>query len=311
MELSQLRAMQALAELRSFTLAAQRLHLSPPAVFSQIKQLEARLGGRLYEKSGRTLVLTPKGKLLAEHANRIVSAHDLAFEEITGGATSRREVLRLGAGPCGAVRIVPHLLRAYLGAHPGVEARLAAGEEQDLLRQVHAGTLDAVLLTLPTGDLSLEEYPLWSYDLVFVLPPRDYKEWHSSPELRRLADKPFILYRRPVMVEQSVRRLCLAAGFAPHVTMESDNPAAIAELVKLGLGYAVLPMWTVGEDLARRELSLPGAELSATHQYGLICRPGYLGTRAGVGLRKVAAEWFAWWPLARFVQPREALRNAG
>lgn len=311
MELSQLRAMQALAELRSFTLAAERLHLSPPAVFSQIKQLEERLGGRLYEKSGRTLALTPKGKLLAEHANRIVSAHDLALEEVTGGATSRREVLRLGAGPCSAVRIVPHLLRAYLGAHPGVEARLAAGEEQDLLRQLRAGTLDAVLLTLPAGDPDLEEYPLWSYELVFVLPPRKYQEWHAGVELRKLADKPFILYRRPVVIEQSIRRLCLAAGFAPRVTMESDNPAAIAELVKLGLGYAVLPAWTVGEDLARQELSPPGMKLAAAHQYGLICRPGYLGTRAGAGLRKVAAEWFAWWPLARFVQPREALRNAG
>lgn len=311
MELSQLRAMQALAELRSFTLAAERLHLSPPAVFSQIRQLEERLGGRLYEKSGRTLALTPKGKLLAEHANRIVSAHDLALEEITGCATSRRDVLRLGAGPCSAVRIVPHLLRAYLGAHPGVEARFGAGEDQALLRELHAGTLDAVLLTLPAGDPGLEEYPLWSYEMVFVLPPRKYKEWHSGAELRSLADKPFILYRRPVVVEQSVRRLCLAAGFAPRVTMESDNPAAIAELVKLGLGYAVLPMWTVGEDLARRELSQLRLQPTAVHQYGLICRPGYLSTRTGAGLRKVAAEWFNWWPLARFVQPQEVLRNAG
>lgn len=311
MEFSQLRAIQALAELHSFTLAAERLHLSPPAVFSQIRQLEERLGERLYEKSGRTLVLTPKGKLLAEHATRIVSAHDLALEEVAGAATSRREVVRLGAGPCSAVRIVPHLLRAFLAAHPGTEARFTADGDQELLRDLHAGTVDAVLMTLPAGDAALEEHPLWSYEMVFVLPPRKFKEWHCGKGIRELAEKPFILYKRPVVVEASVRRLCMAAGIAPRVTMESENPALIAELVKLGLGYGVLPLWTVGEDVARRELTILRGPQPWIHHYGILSRPGFLASRTGTGLRRAASDWQHWWPLARFVAVTGGLRNTG
>lgn len=303
--------MLALAELTSFSRAAERLHLSPPAVFSQIRQLQDRLGGRLYERIGRKLVLTPKGKLLAEHANRIVSAHDLAFEELTGCATPRREVLRLGTGPHCGVRIVPHLLRAYLAAHSDAEVRLTAGDDQSLLRDLRAGTLDAVMLTLPAGDPALQEQQLWTYEMVFVLPPRKFTEWHSRKGLAALADKPFILYRRPVVVEQAIRRICLGAGYAPRVTIESDNPASIAELVKLGIGYAILPLWTVGEDVNRRELSIIRCPQPAMYQYGMIYRPDGFSTRAGAGLRRIASEWRSWWPLARFVQPYEALRNAG
>lgn len=303
--------MLALAELTSFSRAAERLHLSPPAVFSQIRILEDRLGGRLYERIGRKLVLTPKGKLLAEHANRIVSAHDLAFEELTGCATPRREVLRLGTGPLSGVRIVPHLLRAYLAAHPDAEVRLTADDDQSLLRDLRAGTLDAVMLTLPAGDPALQEQQLWTYEMVFVLPPLKFKQWHSEKGLAALADKPFILYRRPVVVEQAIRRICLGAGYAPRVTMESDDPASIAELVKLGIGYAILPLWTVGEDVNRRQLSIIRCPQPAMYQYGMIYRPDGFSTRAGAGLRRIASEWRSWWPLARFVQPYEALRNAG
>lgn len=311
MELAQLRAVMALAELNSFSLAGERLHLSPPAVFSQIRQLEERLGGRLYERVGRKLILTPKGKLLAEHATRIVSAHDLAYEELTGCATSRREVLRLGAGPHSAVRIVPHLLRAYLAAHPDTDVRFAAGDDQSLLRELKGGTLDAVLLTLPSGDAGLEEQRLWAYEMVFVLPPRKSKEWHCGKGLMALADKPFILYRRPVVVEQAIRRICHDAGFSPHVTMESDNPASIVELVKLGIGYAILPWWTVGEDVHRREVSIIHCPQPEVYHYGMIYRGDSVSSRVGAGLRRVAADWRNWWPLARFVQANEALRNAG
>jgi DNA-binding transcriptional LysR family regulator len=311
MELAQLRAVVALADLSSFARAAERLHLSSPAVFNQIRQLEERLGGRLYERIGRRLVLTPKGKLLAEHATRIVSAHDLAVEELTECATPRREVLRIGAGPHSGVHIVPHLLRAYLAAHPDAELRFSANDDQSLLRDLRDGALDAVLLTLPAGDPQLEEQLLWTYEMAFVLPPRKFKEWHFGKDLAALSDKPFILYHRQVVVDQAIRRICLGAGYAPRVVMESDNPDSIAELVKLGIGYAILPMWTVAEDVNRRELSIIACPQRAIYQFGMLYRPECATTRTCAGLRRVAAEWRDWWPLARFVEPFEALRNAG
>src|SRR5260370_9134092 len=76
MEISQLRAIIALRELASLARAGEQLHLSPSAVFCQIRQLEDEIGQKLYERIGRSLRLTSTGELLAEYANKIVKDHD-------------------------------------------------------------------------------------------------------------------------------------------------------------------------------------------------------------------------------------------
>ncbi len=306
MELGQLRAIVALSELTSFSRAAERLNLSTPAVFNQVRQLEEHLGGRLYERVGRRLELTERGKLLAQHARNILAAHDQAVTELVATAVPRREVLRIGSGPFSSVRIVPFLLRAYLRFYESVDIRLMAGDDQTLLRDLRSGVLDAVLLSLPLRDPELKEQPLWNYEMVFVLPPCHFPEWHKGRGLADLADKPFILFRRPVVVEQAIHKLSAGAGFVPRVVMENDDPASIRELVKLGLGFSILPLWTVGEDWRRKEISILRGSEPSLHQYGILSRASGYEPKALSDLRAVATAYAEWWPDARFVAPAGA-----
>lgn len=303
MELGQLRAMLALAELSSFSRAAERLHLSTPAVFNQVRQLEDEVGDRLYERVGRRLQLTRKGKLLAEHSNRILAAYDRALSDLTGGSGADREVLRLGSGPHSGIRVVPFLLRAFLEANPEVEIRFSGGDDQSLLRDLRGGALDAVLLSLPVGDPALREQPLWNYEMVFVLPPRRFREWHPEEGIPALADKPFILFRRPVVVDRAIEKLFAGTGCSPRVVMENDDPASITELVKLGLGFSVLPLWSVGDDWKRDEVAILRGPESSFHEYGLLCRSSSYAAAPLIELRRVASAWREWWPLAQFVSP--------
>jgi DNA-binding transcriptional LysR family regulator len=77
-----MRALVALGELASLVKAGKRLHLSPPAVFAQIRQLEGELGEKLYERTGRKLVLTPAGRLTMNYCRRLIRMHDKAVAAV-------------------------------------------------------------------------------------------------------------------------------------------------------------------------------------------------------------------------------------
>lgn len=303
MELSQLRAILALKDLASFARAGGQLHLSPPAVFGQIRQLEDETGGKLYERIGKRLELTESGRLLADYARAILAKHDEALLVLKDRSGPFRGVLRLGCGPHGSQKIVPHLFRAFLSRHPGVELRLTTGEDHALLRDLHSGVLDIVLMSLPAGVPELAEDRLWRYEMVLVLPGEESGVCGAEPSLDEIALQPFILYRRPVVIDDAVRRLCATLGFEPRTVMENDEPDSIKELVKLGLGVSILPMWSVAEDVQSGALRVFHPPVPQFHDYGMLYRNSDYRPRALKELADTAHRWQEWWPMARHVQP--------
>src|SRR5579872_2486642 len=159
MEFSQLRALVALQELASLARVGEQLHLSPSAVFCQIRQLEEETGQKIYERVGKKLHLTGAGEMLAQHARKILDAHEAALRAIHEQAPSRKEMLRIGCGPHRSVRIAPYLLQTFVKTHPDSEVRLVTAEDQSLIRDVRIGVLDAILMSLPVGGKELCEEP--------------------------------------------------------------------------------------------------------------------------------------------------------
>src|SRR5260370_28690761 len=135
------------------------MHLSPPAVFAQIHQLEAELGEKLYERTGRSLALTPTGRILMEHCRRLILAHDEAVAAVRDLSGLQRGSLYLGCGPHISVSIVPHLLRAYLSGHPNEERRLITANDAALFDDVCAGKLDRILTNLPVDNPAYQHDP--------------------------------------------------------------------------------------------------------------------------------------------------------
>lgn len=310
MEMSQLRAILALKELASFARAGQQLHLSPPAVFGQIRQLEDELGEKLYERIGKRLQLTSAGELLAARAKEILKNHDetvLALKELSG---ARGGIVRIGCGPHSSISIIPHLLRAFLDAYPNNEVRLVTGDDQTLLRDVRTGLVDVLLMTLPTRDPELAEEPLWRYEMVFAVPPAESKA-KAPITINSLKERPFILYRRTVVIDDVIRQVCANLTFEPRIVMENDQPDSIIELVKLGLGYSMLPLWSVADAARQGQMRILRPEPRQVNSYGLIMRHSDYRPKALLALTHVAHEWRKWWPMARHVMPIETSETAG
>jgi DNA-binding transcriptional LysR family regulator len=300
MEFSQLRAILALRELASLAKAGERLHLSPSAVFCQIRQLEDELGQKLYERIGNRLRLTKTGEMLAQHAAKLLSTHDAAINALKEQSTSRRELLRIGCGPHSSQRVIPHLLREFLRQHPATEVRLTTAGDQSLLGDARMGLLDAIFMSLPVSDGDLCEEPLWSYEMVFVLPPAKLGMLPKAI-IADLRQAPFIMYRRAVVIDAAYQQLCRDLGFEMNVVMENDEQDSIKELVKLGLGITFLPLWSVAEEKQKGALRILRVPQPQFHNYGVLYRKADYYPKVLSSLLEVAHQWDTWWPVAKHV----------
>ncbi len=306
LELAHLKALVAVDESGSLTRAGEELHLSPPAVFEQLKQLEDNSRQKLYERAGRRLVLTEAGALLVSYARRILREHDEALIALTELSGVERGLLRFGCGPHISVAIVPHLLRKFLAKYPGVEVRMVTGNDHSLFHDLRTGKVDILLMNLPVEDDALEDVGLWRYELVFVAAPNH----PATGRAQDLAKQPFILYQRAVIIEEAIQRFCVQAGFRPNIVMQIDQADAIKELVKLGLGISLLPVWSVSEEVRRgamRIIRVRNKRLFA--DTGLVYRKSAHLPAALRALIEVAHLWQEWLPMADSVRPIDVGRK--
>ena len=290
MELAHLKALVAVEELGSLRRAGEQLHLSAPAVFEQLKQLEEHSRQKLYERAGRRLVLTEAGTLLHSYARRILREHDEALVALSELSGVRRGLLRFGCGPHISVAIVPHLLRTFLTKYPGVEVRMVTGNDHSLFHDLRSGKVDILLMNLPTKDEALEEVALWRYEMVFIAAP-------NHPATGRAADlakQPFILYQRAMIIEEAIQRFCVQAGFHPRIVMQIDQADAIKELVKLGLGVSILAPWVAEKELEEGSLrSFPLGKRKLKRRWGILLRNSVrlsLAQETFIGLCKSVTE---------------------
>lgn len=298
MEISQIKAIVAMSELESLAKVGEKLHLSPSAIFCQIRQLEDELGQKLYERFGKRLQLTEAGDLVAEYGKRLLATHDAAVDAVKDSRLGKR-LVRVGCGPLSSQRVAPPMLKALVERHKDIEIRLTTSDDQTLLTDLKRGFLDVVLMSLPVGDPTLTEEPLWSYTMVFVLPPPQGRE--RTPRLSDLKDRPFILYRRTVLIDAVLQQLFRDLKVEPRILMENDEPNSIKELVRLGLGITILPVWSVADDARRGALCTRAIRTSRHYNYGLLWRREGYQPKALTAFVQTARRWREWWPLARCV----------
>lgn len=300
MELTHLRALIGIGELANFRKAGEQLNLSAPAVFEQVRLLEQHVGQKLYERAGRKLVLTEAGTLLLSYARRMMREHDEALGALHELSGVSRGLLRFGCGPHISVAVVPHLLRAFLAKYPGIEVRLITGNDHALFDDLRSGRVDMLMMNLPVADPALVQIGLWRYEMVFIAAP----DHPVTSDPSALAQQPFILYQRAFLIEEAIRQFCVEVGFEPRVVMQNDQADSIKELVKLGLGVSLLPLWSVSEDVRRgtlRIVRLPDRHLFS--ETGLIYRKSPYISAAVQALVGVAHEWREWLPRAGDVTP--------
>jgi DNA-binding transcriptional LysR family regulator len=253
MEFRELRSLVALADLGGIARAAEKLHLSAPAIHKQLKLLESELGVQLYEKVGRNLRLTQAAQILLPYLRDMLAEYQSALSALDEWKGLKRGLVSIGTGP--TTYVLPAILKEFRHLHPGVEVFVETGNTPVLLEDLSKGSLDLAMLV--SADLAEREdfcvEATWDFEFVLVShlrqPPR-------RPRLSDLQDQRFILFRRGSRMQASIDRYFASHAFEPNAVMRLDNSDLIRAMVRAGLGIALLPYWVVARDIKDRQLSL-------------------------------------------------------
>ncbi|WP_329048447.1 LysR substrate-binding domain-containing protein [Amycolatopsis sp. NBC_01488] len=256
MQLHQLAYFVAVAEHRHFTRAAEQMRVAQPSLSQQIRTLEHDLGAPLFHRIRGNVSLTEAGEVLLPIARRILAETESARLAIRELDELDRGRVRLGAPPSLCTGLLPAMLSAFRRRYPGIQLELHESGSGDLRQRLAEGALDLALLAgaRMSGDPHLAATPLLLEELV-VISPADAPVRSTRLEVRELADVPLVMFRRGYDVREATVNACRAAGFEPSFAIEGGEMDAVLELVRAGVGSAVVPSTVAGERFRMRRFS--------------------------------------------------------
>jgi DNA-binding transcriptional LysR family regulator len=233
----------AVADEGNLTRAAQRLYVSQPALTKQIKQLEDRLGVRLFTRSRTGMALTEAGRELAERAPELLATCDLVLRETKRAASRAARVLRVGFLASAANEATQNVIAAFGSARPGWRVDMRQSSWADPTAGLADGDVDTALLRLPCpGQDALRVEVLFTEPRWVVLPTAHPLAGRERIDFAELVDEPFVA----APVETGVwRDYWLAVeergGTAPRIGAVTDQPDSWLQAIANGYGIALAP----------------------------------------------------------------------
>jgi len=216
------------ARLRHVGRAADRLCVTQPAVSKTIRELEEILAVQLFERSGRGLALTSVGRLFQEYAQTGVTSLEQAIDSVALGRVPGGTVLRVGALPTVAARLIPHAVEQLLSDRPDILVQLLAGHNRYLYERLRSQELDIVVgrTAEPEQMIGLQFEQLYTERLALVVRPGHPLLEHASLDLRQILDYPVIVPTPEDIIRPTVDRFLIAHGIGaverPIETVSSD-----------------------------------------------------------------------------------------
>ena len=259
MDLRQLEYFVRVAELGSFTRASIALGVAQPALSRQVRLLEVELRQNLLVRNGRGASPTEAGKLLLEHGRGILHQVQRAREELGAARGALVGHVSIGLPPSLSRLITVPLTHAFRAAMPQAQLTLTEGFSMMMYEGLRIGNLDLAVLYNPDPSPELEMDVLHTEELALISPaaaahgaPRAKPSTGSKARgkrvpigLKDVAKLPLIVPSRPNAFRLLIETEMMGIGERPRIVMEVDGLNAILNLVKEGLGHAVLPRYTL------------------------------------------------------------------
>jgi DNA-binding transcriptional LysR family regulator len=240
-EIADLETIVVLAETLHFGRAADRLHISQPALSKRVQRIEGWIGGPLFLRRYRDVRLTEAGRVLAERGRHLLRESAATVVLARGAARGEAGRLRIGFGIASILGLLPDVLLRFRRAHPHVELYLRDMSTPDQMTALLAHDIDVGFVRLPLADARLEVRPVLDERLVAALGPRS--PWNARQGLRSMSAEPFIIIARDRSASfyNHVQSVCRAAGFTPRIVQEANELFTVLSLIGAGLGVSLVP----------------------------------------------------------------------
>lgn len=246
MNYRQLRYAIELSRVGSFSVVAESLKISQPALSKQILSLEEELGVKLFDRSTSPLLLTPAGEDFIRQAKEIVYREDSLKRSMETFRSGSAGQLYIGITPFRSSYLILDMIKKVRAKFPNIRIKLNE-IKNDLLRQETAeGKYDFSIVNLPVDDALLDVIPLEADKLVLVLPNGISHlvrgRWDNGEiDFIQCRDLPFVAVSPAQEMRQLFEKLCITAGFLPNVAVEVVGLNTAWSMARSGIAATILP----------------------------------------------------------------------
>jgi DNA-binding transcriptional LysR family regulator len=244
----QLKVFVAVARHASVSRAAEELHLTPPAVSMQLKDLEADIGLPLFDRVGRNVSLTMVGEHLVVYAQRVLATlreADTAVARLRGLASGTLVIGMVST----AKYFLPRLLARFREEHPGVDLRLSLGNRETLVRQLHGNEVDLAVMGRPPRELDTRAEPFAAHPHAVVAAAGHRLAYAEAIPPSALAGEGFIVREEGSGTRAAMEQFFREHALRPPVIMEMSSNETIKQAVIANMGLSFLSLHTLGLEL--------------------------------------------------------------
>ena len=268
--LDQLRIFRAVAQSRSFTRAAELVHLTQPGISKHIKQMEEYFGVHLFDRSGKKVALTESGEALFEATQEVMAIIDAAERRIDDLKGMRGGRLRLGSSFPVGVYLLPKVLAEFRRRYPAVEVTLDISLSESIEAKLLANELDLGLVSYDARNPRLLTRAFMTDELIAIVPPNH--PWATNRQIRpkELAGETFIVAAPGAGTRAVVEERLKAQGIVLANVLDFGNLEGVKHAVEAGLGISIQAKSVVQRELAAgtlRGIKLSGMDASIQFFY--------------------------------------------
>lgn len=272
MDISELQAFVAVAESCSFSHAADVLHITQPAISKRISNLEHQLGLRVFDRIGRSVMLTEGGRALLPRARKILMDVEDCRRALTNLQGQVAGKLTLGTSHHIGLHRLPPVLRAFTSAYPEVQLDMKFIDSEEAFAGVSQGELEIGIITLPPEPPErFELRPIWRDPLSVVVCRSHPLRERQRVTLKALSQQAAVLPSTSTFTRRIVETLFQQAGLPINVAIETNYLETIRMMVGIGLGWSVLPATMVNDDV--EVLAVP--QLQLERSLGVVFHPDH------------------------------------
>jgi len=275
MDLAALKVFLTVAQERSFSRAAAKVHRTQPAVSQAVRRLELELGEQLFDRSSKSGTLTEAGRMLQNYGERLVRLAEETESAVRELRDLRRGRVLIGANEAAVHTLLP-LVARFRQRYADITIDVRRVPARQIAVEVQQGSLDFGALTFHPTEEGLLQVPVGSDELVLLVPPTHELAGRRQVTMSEVAPEPIVAHNDPSPARERVLRLFEEHHVPLRMVISLPSLDGIKRAVELKLGLALLPRRCAITEIASGRLAaIPVAGISRRRQVMIVCRKAH------------------------------------
>lgn len=245
-----------LADTLNFSLTAQKLGISQPALSKHILHLEQELGIKLFDRTAVPISLTPAGEHFIKEAKNLLYREEQLIRSIEEYKSGKCGQLDIGISPFRGQYLLSDTIKKFKEKYPKVKIVLHENTSNILRKEAAEGKYDFAIVNLSVDETQLDILPIEPDSLVLAVPKEMaqtlvFEKTNSLPviDFKDCSTLPFVVVSHTQELRRLFDKLCLAANFSPFVSMEVVGISTAWAMTKLGIGASIVPLQFIKNEI--------------------------------------------------------------